>query len=57
MSWDRTNGAIAATITLEGPHGESGQLQVQWNDWDIHAVATVQGEIGGRPIDLQLPAS
>jgi hypothetical protein len=57
LDWNRTNGWITATVTADGPGGESASLQLRWRDWDIHAVASVTGSIGGRPVDLELPAS
>lgn len=57
VSWDRTTGWITASVTVSGPGTESGTLHLRWRDWDIHAQARVHGEIGGRPIDLVLPAS
>jgi pimeloyl-ACP methyl ester carboxylesterase len=57
LDWNRTTGWITAAVTVAGPAGESGALNLRWRDWDVHAVATVQGQIGGRPLDLQLPAS
>ena len=55
LNWDRTTGWIDATVTVAGPHGESGQLQLHWNDWEPTRQRRVQGQIGGRPVDLQLP--
>jgi pimeloyl-ACP methyl ester carboxylesterase len=57
LEWNRTTGWITATVTAAGPGAESGELHLRWRDWDIHAVASVQGQIGGRPVDLELPAS
>ena len=57
ITWDRTTGWISATVSLTGPGSESGQLHLRWRDWDTHAVASVRGQIGGRPLDLELPAS
>ena len=57
VTWDRTTGWIDATVSVDGPAGESGHLHLRWRDFDIHAQARLRGEIGGRPIDLVLPAS
>lgn len=57
VSWNRTTGRIDADVTAKGPAGESASLHLRWNDWDNHAQARVNGAIGGRPIDLVLPAS
>ena len=57
LTWDRTTGALDASVTVTGPGTESGTLALHWNDWDVHAVASVQGTVGGRPLDLVLPAS
>jgi pimeloyl-ACP methyl ester carboxylesterase len=57
LTWDRTTGWIDAAVSVLGPHSESGDLHLRWRDWDTHAVATVQGHIDGRPLDLTLPAS
>jgi pimeloyl-ACP methyl ester carboxylesterase len=57
MTWDRVTGLIDATIAVSGPGTESGSVQVTWNNSGSHATATVRGRIGGRPVDLELPAS
>ncbi len=57
LDWNRTTGWITATVTAAGPGNESGELHLRWRDWDIHAIASVQGQVGGRPVGLALPAS
>ena len=57
MTWNRDTGWIDATVSVHGPAAESGDLHLRWRDWDIHAQASASGEIGGRPVDLDLPAS
>jgi hypothetical protein len=57
MSWNRASGWIDADVSVAGPGTESGRLHLRWRASDAHAVATVQGSIDGRLIDLELPAS
>ena len=56
VSWNRRGGAVRAIVTIVGPAGVRGRLELRWNDWKPHAVATAVGEIGDRPVDLRLPA-
>lgn len=57
MQWDRATGAVDARVTVQGPGGEPATLRVHWRATEAHAVATVQGTIGGRAIAVTLPAS
>jgi hypothetical protein len=57
MEWNRATGTVDARVTVRGPGAESGAVRVHWRGAAVHAVATVQGTIGGRPLDLTMPAS
>jgi pimeloyl-ACP methyl ester carboxylesterase len=57
MQWNRATGDVDARVTVRGPGTESGAVRVHWRGAAVHAVATVQGSVGGRPIDITLPAS
>ncbi len=57
MTWDRLSGLITASVSVRGPGSESGAMHVAWDSSRPHATATVRGKIGGRPVDLSLPAS
>ncbi|MGZ8593253.1 MAG: alpha/beta hydrolase [Actinomycetota bacterium] len=55
-SWDRRTGAIRARVTLEGPGAPGGRLRLRWNDLEPLARAHVRGMLGGRPIEMTIPA-
>jgi pimeloyl-ACP methyl ester carboxylesterase len=55
-SWDRTTGAMRATIELSGRGASSGRLKIRWNDWERLAEARVKGVLRGRVIDVTIPA-
>ncbi len=54
VRWDRTTGEASATMRLAGAGG--GSLQATWNDWEVQAEAHVTGRVGGRAVDVLVPA-
>ena len=45
---------MRARLRLRG--AARGRLRIAWSTTAIHAVATLRGAIGGRPVHLSLPA-
>jgi len=56
VRWNRADGRIRASVTVDGPGVEAGHLHLAWNDWATDAVAAVSGTVGGRSVRLRLPA-
>lgn len=54
VRWDRTTGEASATMRLAGAGG--GSLEATWNDWETQAEAHVTGRVGGRAVDVSVPA-
>jgi hypothetical protein len=54
VRWDRTTGEASATMRLAGASG--GSLEATWNDWETQAEAHVTGRVGGRAVDVFVPA-
>jgi pimeloyl-ACP methyl ester carboxylesterase len=54
VTWDRTTGAIEATVHLTG--ASHGDLTLRWNDWDSLAIATVKGTVDGKHVNRSFPA-
>jgi pimeloyl-ACP methyl ester carboxylesterase len=52
VSWDQdpSSNLITAQVTLESGGKHVGTLQIQWNDGDINAMASVRGEIQGASL-------
>ena len=52
MKWDYAthDGLIEAEVSLVGTEGKSGTLQIAWHDREVHARATITGQIGERKI-------
>jgi pimeloyl-ACP methyl ester carboxylesterase len=51
MTWTYVKpGTVSAVLTVRGPNGESGVLNIAWNDREQHAQARITGQIGGRTI-------
>ena len=55
ISWDQdpSSNLITARVILESGGKHLGTLQIQWNDGDINAVASVTGEIQGASLVAQ----
>lgn len=56
VTWDRTDGAIRANVTVDGSGVAPGHLILRWNDWTPLATATARGTVGGRTIHISFPA-
>ena len=56
VTWDRTDGAIRANVTVDGSGVAPGHLVLRWNDWTPLATATANGTVGGRTVHLSFPA-
>lgn len=51
VTWDYvTPGRVTARVSVRGPSGATGKLDVTWNDREPHARAAISGTIGGRRI-------
>ena len=55
-SWSRSDDRVRATLDVVGPNGLSGAVTVSFPTNVNHGVGTVTGEIGGRSVDLTIPA-
>jgi pimeloyl-ACP methyl ester carboxylesterase len=53
VSWDQSSNIIAANVTLKSAGARVGSLQIRWNDGDIDAMASVNGEIQGATLVAQ----
>ncbi|MGL5809365.1 MAG: alpha/beta fold hydrolase [Nocardioides sp.] len=54
ITWNRRTGRVVAGVGFEG--AARGHLRLRWNDHRRYAQARARGRIGGRPVDLRLPA-
>ena len=54
--WSRSVSFVRASLTVTGPHGLTGNLQVGFPTNVDGGLATVTGDVGGRPVDLTMPA-
>lgn len=54
MNWNRKTGEVSVRVRLRG--AAKGHLRLRWNDYDVPAVARVNGSIGGDPVRVRLPA-
>jgi pimeloyl-ACP methyl ester carboxylesterase len=54
VSWDRTTGAVAANVTCT--RTADCKLDITWNYYAPHAVATVTGKIDGDKVSFTMPA-
>jgi pimeloyl-ACP methyl ester carboxylesterase len=43
-------GTVTAHLSVTGPAGEMGTLDISWHDREPHAAATISGTLGGRVI-------
>lgn len=50
-TWDQTTGGVLARVAVAG-----GRLTMSWSDGVNGATATITGNLGGRAIDLSMPA-
>jgi hypothetical protein len=56
VSWDRRTGAIRARVVLEGSGVPGGRLRLRWYVLEPLPTARVRGVLGGRAVDLEIPA-
>jgi hypothetical protein len=47
---------LAAKLSLTGPHGLKGDLQIEWSMSQPGAIAREVGTIGGHSVALEMPA-
>jgi hypothetical protein len=56
MSWSRQTYMVHARLTVDGPRGERGTLTIRFPTNEAHGVATISGTLGGRHVDVTVPA-
>jgi hypothetical protein len=54
--WNRASSRLKAKVSLTGPHGLTGSLQIRWSTSKAGATASVRGTVGGRSVALKMPA-
>jgi pimeloyl-ACP methyl ester carboxylesterase len=54
--WNRASSLLTAKLSLTGPHGLKGKLQIEWSTSQAGAIAREVGTIGGHSVVLQMPA-
>jgi pimeloyl-ACP methyl ester carboxylesterase len=54
--WNRTSSQLKAQLSLTGPHGLKGNLQIEWPTNKTGAIASEKGTIGGQSVALKMPA-
>jgi len=56
IDWDYGTGATAAALAVSGTATDPGRLQATWNNVEPRALATIGGQIGGRPVSATMYA-
>ncbi len=56
MSWSRRTYGVHARLRVAGPRGMRGILTVRFPTNETHGVATITGTLGGRHVDVTVPA-
>ncbi len=56
IDWNYATGSIRADVTVAGPATDPGALIITWDNTAPHAMATITGQIGGRPINAGMYA-
>ena len=56
VRWVPQSGAVAATLAMVGPGGETGHMSITWNTRVSGALAEVTGIFDRQPIVASLPA-
>ncbi|MBS0378148.1 MAG: alpha/beta hydrolase [Proteobacteria bacterium] len=56
VDWPGRTGDVHASVTLEGPPGASGALQLEWPEGVAGARATARGTLGTQAVAAQAPA-
>jgi hypothetical protein len=54
--WNRASSLLTAKLSLTGPHGLKGNLQVEWSTSQPRATAREAGTISGHSVALKMPA-
>ncbi len=54
--WNRASSLLKAKLSLTGPHGLKGNLQIEWPTSEVGAIASEAGTIGGHRVALEMPA-
>lgn len=54
--WNRASSLLTAKLSLTGPHGLKGNLQIEWPTSETAAIAREGGTIGGQSVALEMPA-
>ena len=55
-TWDRASSLLTAKLSLTGPHGLKGNLQIEWPTSEAGAIASEGGTISGQSVALEMPA-
>jgi hypothetical protein len=50
MRWHVANGKVTATVRLRRGGSQVGTLNIEWNDVNKNAVATLSGMIGNKTL-------
>jgi hypothetical protein len=50
MRWHVANGKVTATVRLRRGGAQVGTLNIEWNDVNKNAVATLTGTIGNKSV-------
>ncbi len=53
VAWNMRTNIITAQLDLVTSRGTAGTVNMRWNDADLHATATVQGQINGALVRAQ----
>ncbi len=56
LDWPGRTGDVHANVTLEGPPGASGTLELEWPEGVAGARATARGTLGTQAVAAQAPA-
>jgi hypothetical protein len=51
--WNMRTNIVSAQVDLVAGGGRAGTVSMRWNDADLHAIATVQGQVNGAMINAQ----
>jgi pimeloyl-ACP methyl ester carboxylesterase len=55
-TWNRTSSVLTAALSLTGPHGLKGNLDIRWSTAEAKAIAREHGSICGHRVRLRMPA-
>jgi hypothetical protein len=54
--WSIDDGSLTARVTARAPDGTKGDFRIAWSVREIHAEATLTGEVAGRALSALMPA-